>query len=262
MKPIPLIYPPREVFLSPDDVFKDFENNELARNKLSYEDIYKRVRVTLPKEGGIIVYFAGQPHPYKGFPFPAVCNNLGAFKRCVIVLLRLLKKNPLVLTSLVFKKNRDNLIEEFEHLGFGLLHKYFLKPERYCRCVREIYRLCYIAQEFLPQLTGRMINVICMLPENDNAYRFRIQILSQMTNKQELIKNSKRVIIGLLNFAIESEKDKRLKETWKALKMGFGLAWLLPKFRRLIRMLAKEVRLYEILPDEADKHYYSLDKSK
>jgi hypothetical protein len=130
----------------------------------SVKDKAKVEKVEFPKEGGTFTYLEGHPYPFPGFP-----------DKGMVEAARWIKKFwPAMISA-----------------AHSLLAPHLIKPERYSRPVREIYRLfnILIEREKEPGMKDKwtkMRDVICHVLEFDNAYRFRLQDVLKEINLDEI----------------------------------------------------------------------------
>jgi len=111
------------------------------------------VSTYFPEEGGTFTRIEGEKEPFPGFPQKDVVMNLATLKRMI----------PAALDAY-----------------YPFLSPHLLSPEKYCKCVREVYRLfnILIEREVKPKHIERwkkVRDIVCIVLEFDNAYRFRAQ---------------------------------------------------------------------------------------
>jgi hypothetical protein len=121
-------------------------------------------KVEFPSEGGTFTYFKGHPYPFPGFPHKGMVEASRWIKRFW----------PAMISA-----------------AHSLLASQLIKPERYSRPVREIYRLFNILiererDEPMKKKWAEMRDVICHILEFDNAYRFRLQDVLKEINLDEI----------------------------------------------------------------------------
>jgi hypothetical protein len=128
------------------------------------KDTAKVERVEFPPEGGTFTYLKGHPYPFPGFP-----------------------DKGMVESSRWIKKFWPAMISA----AHSLLKSQLIKPERYSKPVKEIYRLFNILierekEEYQKTKWTQMRDVICHVLEFDNAYRFRFQDVLSELNLDEI----------------------------------------------------------------------------
>jgi len=126
------------------------------------------IRVEYPKEGGRLTHIEGEKHPFPGFPDKEEVLDIGMIKRMV----------PAAINAY-----------------YPYFSRHILDPKKYCRSVREVYRLFNILIEREEKAEGRtkltdiwpkVRDMVCVILEFDNAYRFRAQDIAAEANIEEL----------------------------------------------------------------------------
>src|SRR3990167_2371158 len=117
-----LFFPPEEVFENPYAVFADYQGLQTLK--------LKKWSIILGEDGGMF-FDDGEHLPYPGVICPVIVQRVATIKRILISRL----KNPFIL--LWHKKFKQEIVE----IAYVELRRYYLKPNRYCRAVRELYRL-------------------------------------------------------------------------------------------------------------------------
>ena len=143
-------------------------------------------RVEFPEKGGTFTYFKGHKLPFPGFPHERIVEKVALIKSFIPAWLKTIKLVP--------KTKILKIIDIGRMLLKGVVH--FLandkiNPERYSHPVREIYRIFNILierekEERLIALWTQLRDVLCMILEFDNAYRFRIQDALAELNLDEI----------------------------------------------------------------------------
>lgn len=226
-QPFELLYPPKEIFLNEELASWDWT---LRTNRFPERSDY-----TIDKQKGILYHRDKQT--FKGFPFPPATDNVAIFKRALILEL----KDPL---ALIFYKRT---IRKLEELASVSVRRYYLKPEMYCRSVKEIFRLVKLVWN------ETWAHTIASIFQWDKAYGWRVQnYAGRIIDKEAFIKNLRKGINTLLKFAEQSDNNIEVKKKWRQMKYLFNIAWFIPKFRRIIKKVAKEINLEEMRMDEND----------
>lgn len=122
------------------------------------------LKVDFPKEGGTFSWLKGRKFPFPGFPHGKIVANMAMIKR---------------------------MIKVFLYAYHSVIKRDLIKPERYSKSVREIYRLFNLLAERensepMKQKWIQMRDFICMTLEFDNAYRFRVQDVLKEINLDEI----------------------------------------------------------------------------
>lgn len=141
--------------LLPTGTFNPFKNENDAKYVVRDKEgkVIGEVIVEKPKGGGILTYFPNEDYPMEGFPEKETVKMLANAKSVV----------PIVV---------DHFHKEIE--------KYLPKnPNLYCRLAREIYR--WFNETLIKrdreqnELWRKLRDIVCMIVENDVAYRWRLQ---------------------------------------------------------------------------------------
>lgn len=143
-------------------------------------------KIVIPKGGGIDTYLKGLKYPYPGYPDHRRLEIICIIKRTFLTWMHFfspLKRN--IFKLILFKKNLKKFIPEGIYFLAWILRNHRLKPQFYSRPVREIYRLFDILIERSNEgLKGKFTSIrdiVCMVLEFDDAYRFMVQdIIAEM----------------------------------------------------------------------------------
>ena len=153
-------------------------------------------KIEFPKEGGVLMYMKGYKYSYRGFPFWEFVEKMDILKKVFRYFLGRVHffartnkwKLPFLLPSMWFlKKIAFSLLYSF----YRVIERFRIKPHRYCKAVREIYRVfnVMIEREKDPEIKEKirqLRDLVCMFLEFDNAYRFRVQDIIEEINIDEI----------------------------------------------------------------------------
>ncbi|MHA1483137.1 MAG: hypothetical protein ACTSQA_06845 [Candidatus Heimdallarchaeaceae archaeon] len=140
-------------------------------------------KIVVPKSGGIETYLMGVKYPYPGYPDRFTLEVICIIKKVLLTLFMsfvpLLKKRNMF-KLLLIKKELKSFIPKWLQLATWAIRSHRLKPRFYSHSVREIYRVfnVLIEREKLPSKKDeytKIRDLICMILEFDDAYRFRFQ---------------------------------------------------------------------------------------
>ena len=210
--------------------------------------------VVLPKEGGIYTHYWDDKYPQKGFPFNETVEKVNDIKKMVMALLygfdKFKGKWLIGIFYLLFRKRilisfTSVLIQMDRMLAF---HR--LNPIRYCPSVREVYQAIPANGNY-----SRLKNVVCMILEFDDAYRYRFQYTLGQINKDDFKKNPYAELSRALVKMQESEIDERLRKMWKMLEKFLWLSFFFKVFRQGIINIIGQMDLEKVKLDEADRYY-------
>jgi len=135
--------------------FNPFRNKNDSHYKIRDKEgnVLGEVIVERPKEGGLLTYFPNEDYPMEGFPEKSTVNKLASAKSVI----------PIVVAH--FHKEIEKHIPK--------------DPKLYGKLAREIYR--WFNETLIKRdkeqnkLWEQMRDIICMIVENDVAYRWRLQ---------------------------------------------------------------------------------------
>ena len=206
--------------------------------------------IFLPKEGGIITYFSDAPHPKKGFLFTDTVTKIDDIKKVLKSFLQGFSNTRgkifLFLIAVFFRKSLEYAFWKLVWNLADTLEWHALKPERYCKAVREVHNA--IEDESL-----RL--VVCMLLEFDDAYRFRFQDAFGEMDKPRFAANPLHEVDRVFELLQKREIDPRLQQHWKAVRrLLFFLFWF-KKPRQIIIDFCSRIEPANIAMDEADRYF-------
>lgn len=150
-----------------------------------------------PEEGGMYLWYKGQPFPQKGFPFPEAIQGNDMLKRITLTMLKVVSGRELIPSLALFAvlpwrfkmKTINRAIENWVRVADWNLMGAYLEEKRYSNPARAIRKA---AKNFLlvlgvpPFFAEEASKAICTVIEYDNAYRFRIQDLASETRQMRL----------------------------------------------------------------------------
>lgn len=191
-------------------------------------DVHALTHVEMPETGGVLTYMEGYDEPYKGFPFHEFVDKIDTIKKLSRGVLSSLfhdvkKRNKLQVALLVLVPWLFNdLLKGTIYAFHRIIIRFKIKELRYCDAVREVYRAM---SERFPEETvesveirERVRDLLCMVLENDNAYRFRFQDIIVELDKEALRKNPSKELVRLLSVMQTREKGQDVADTWTLLK--------------------------------------------
>jgi len=224
------------------------------------EDVAMITRIEWPLEGGTFTYLKDFKYPYKGFPEYKIVNTLAIVKKAIPSMMALIKKPSIrrvfkfALIGLITKKARLELFEDLADayitFCYSNLKPYFPVYKRYCIAVREIYIAISRVVDKMPynsrrELLEKAREVICILLEYDNAYRYRLQDGFAEINKQKLMENPAKELDRILG--IVESRERYVKANVKnGGERGMGC---LPKIQSIRKMLKM---FFKFIPDYGD----------
>ena len=210
-------------------------------------------QVVLPKEGGILTYYEGGEHPRKGFPHNDTLERVDEikkfFKGLAFGFIGFRGRIILLVFLLLFRKRLTKSIRTLLSEVQGIFMFHLLKPERYCICVREVYQA-------IPDDT-RVRDILCMVLEFDDAYRYRFQDIVGELNKNSFARNPIKELDRLLFLAYTRESDVRLQRTWKNMRQLLFCSFFFRDIRNQIIEFFRRIDPEKVKMDEADRYQAS-----
>src|SRR3990167_504866 len=233
---------------SPAELMKKLGGYELPIDYLDFNfEFHPRYKeqgsnaLVYPKEGGILSCFKVFRFPTKGFPAGIALELLGVIKKLILNSLKLATTAPfcyLIGTLVILpKKVRIRalyyILEKFIEIADWALNRWYLKPERMCSSVREVYiqTEAWINKKYdnkEKEIWLKILLIACMIIEYDSAYRYRFQDILVEIDKNLLKKSPIEEIERLNQILIHRESvggvnPDKYKPFIKALKWLFRL---------------------------------------
>ena len=227
-----------------------------------------------PKEGGIYVYLYGYKYPYKGIPYDSTVQSFRVTKKIFLFALHSFNNKitmgaiglVLILPKFISRKIIESTVNFIYSLVEWLIVNDLMKPERYCNCVRELYRTfdVLIKKEKEPVIKKALTllrDVFCLFIEQDSAYKFRFQDIMAEVNVDKIrneneMKEEIRRIIGILKqrelFPVFAEHK------WATIEKVLYPSLIIGSIRKLIYDFVKEVDFNKLKPDRGDWYYDTL----
>ena len=228
-------------------------------------DNHALLSVEFPYTWGVYTFMEGHPYPYEGFPFYDFVDKIDLLKKItrsflsgVFHILRPKKYCLVFLLPVVFVL--PVILEVAIYTYYRYISRFLMKPNRYCRTSRELYRVLSIDTdgESERDRTFRVMcrDLVCMMLEFDNAYRFRFQDIMEDLDQIKVKENVIKELLRLSDIAQSRETTQEIKDTWVLVIMG--IRWYLRfdrRLQRLIKHVLSNLCLANIVLSEADKHY-------
>lgn len=226
-------------------------------------DINPLVKVEFPEQGGVLTYMENHEHPYKGFPVGESVEKIDAMKKMMRSVLSSLfhsfkKRSKFQLFFLLFVPwIFTDLVDAVLNTCYRMVDRFKIKTIRYSDAVREIHRSFSIEYYGIDNTKRFMVrDVMCMLLEMDNAYRFRFQDIIVELDKENLKKNTAKEIIRLFALMSSREKTQEVKDTWKLVQHFLPTYFRINKsFKQNVIDVLSGLDLQKIALSVEDKHY-------
>jgi len=228
-----LLYPPKGIFLNEQAATWDWTPKDLGLSNSSTID--------WPSEGGILYCPKNQRFGFPGFPFPPAIDNTAIFKRFII--------------NKLYRPWRLIFWKEIDELMLVSVERYFLKPDMYCRAVREMYRL---GKLLYPEegIWDRRIHAVCSIFQWDPAYRFRVQMALARLRKNLGVRKG---INEILDFMEAGDNNVAVKAKYRKAKLLFNILLYWPPFYRKVKIVFDNLRNDKMALTEADRAFAFAD---
>ena len=222
-------------------------------------------RVDAPDEGGVLTYLTGEGEPYRGFPFFEMVEKIDTMKKMVrgalSSMFHSMKKRPKVLLlGIVFVPWLiEDLAKATLYALYRIVLRFKIKPKYYSQPMRELFRAFSVRgnstdEEF--EFTSQVRDLLCMVMEMDNAYRFRFQDVIVHLDKVALRKNPGKEVSRLLSILQSREVGQDVKDTWTLLKTFLPPVLMVNgTMRKLIVNVLCELNMDEVKLSVEDKWY-------
>lgn len=255
-----------EMGLGSPTIFRDVDGPGIGNSAIAE-------RIERPAEGGRLVHLHGYKYPYKGCPDSEGVYAIHDVKKVIHYALKAVhKKSVIAVLGLLFLTPNwmfEGIKTAIAEYFYGLAIEYklathLLKKERYCPCVRELYRTFDVLisrrkSGWMRKLLEMIRDILCMFFEYDSAYKFRLQDAFGAIDKKEVLKNVRAGVIHIFDVLIKRELDSKTKtgvgSKWKRLRKMFGLALLAPNIRSLAKEFIQELDFEKIKQDEGDWYF-------
>lgn len=219
------------------------------------KDVHPLERVEFPDKGGVLTYMGGYAYPYKGFPFFEFVDKIDTMKKMQRGILSSLfhalraKKWKLLLIPFLLTDIAMALVYPF----YRMVERFKLKTVRYCDAMRELHRAFSLEES---QTTGMIRDIVCMLLEMDNAYRFRFQDIIIELDKGRLKNRPGKEIARLLEIMKSRERTQEVKDTWRLVQYFIPIYLFVNRsFRKTLVRVLGELDLEQMALSPEDKHF-------
>lgn len=220
-------------------------------------------RVVFPPEGGVFTYFENLEHPAKGFCYGETVETVDEVKKTLKGLLfgffEVLSTNKIrtLLFAILFRKQFKTIAMKMVVTLDYRMRRVRQKPEKYCRCARETYRVFNLMMIWYPdykEVLESFRNIFCMILEYDDAYRYPFQdIIAEFNDtagRKDIVKEIKR----MLEMTIQRDSGGFSQKFKRIISLLFLLRFK-KSIREALRRFFLELNLDEIRMDEADKFH-------
>lgn len=235
---------------------------EIRRIDLGLPQIYeersgdlKISKVSFPNEGGTLTHYESAP-PFNGFIDEESHNAVKAVKRIIMLLVVGINQNKLL--SLIFYRKIFSFSSTALQSIHDIIRPYLLKEDKYCVFVREVRRSLKKSL-----VSTEIIDVVSIILEFDDAYRFRAQDILEELNKDNLKRGGLREIKRLI-VLLESREDNfihleafrlNLKSKWRLVGLGCNFLFFNKKLKNTIMSFLDNLEITKVKMDQSDLYH-------
>lgn len=255
----------------PDHIFK-FRRNRIAPAQEVWGHgtvTYAPQRAEYIEGDGNFVYYYGVPYPSRTVAPAEAINAINGIKRLLISTLQLLAskdaKKPIIASFFVLgAEERGRLLthvfDKLNNLADVTVIGFYLEDGYYCPVVRELRQFIQTLLIEIGVERGVAIKageVIGMLFEYDNAYRYRLQDILGAANAGALQDNLPKELERLIGILGEREV---VKESGVVGRFSSGVRmlkymWAIPKIRKGMRKAFNAMDLAKCRMDEGEIYH-------
>ena len=229
------------------------------------KDVHALKRVEFPEAGGVLTYMEGYDHPYRGFPFHEFVDRIDVIKKIARAILsglfHGLKGNKLKLLTFIPCAWAARIAVSVGIYAFSrMVERFRIKRQIYSQPIRELYRAFsmerYGEDEKTRILRLQLRDLVCMILEFDNAYRYRLQDIVVELNQAALRANAIKELGRLLSVMQGRERGQDIVDTWTLLKLFIQVYLRIDrKFTRMIVDVLSQLKLDEMKLSVEDQFY-------
>lgn len=221
---------------------------------------------------GCFVHYYGVPYPSKTVAPVEAIHASNVAKRILINLLRLWSSKealfPLASLFLVGKKIRGKFLTRiFDYFNLEtdtVATGFYLKDGYYCAFVKEIRKFAetlLISLGVEKETAIKTAEIMGMVFEYDNAYRFRLQDIMDSADPEKLLSDLPNEIDRLI--ALERNRENLVFTTetnsvpgkFKSAASFLRYGWYIPSFRKVIKKAIESINFDNCKFDEADLYH-------
>lgn len=192
------------------------------------KDVHALQKVEFPEAGGIFTWMEGYEQPYRGFPFHEFVDRIDFIKKIsratLSGLFHALKgKKARLITLIPAIWLLRVALRVIVYVFSRMVERFRIKRICYSQPIRELHRVFsmerYGEDEKTRILRLQLRDLICMILEFDNAYRYRMQDIIVELNQLVLRKKPIPELVRLLTILQTREKEQDIIDTWTLLKL-------------------------------------------
>jgi hypothetical protein len=208
---------------------------------------------------GCLLYVKDHKYPMRAHIRQDKVNTVCQMKKMIPFALRSFKGKINSLIALWYFKNNWTIYLDFLHgylrdVYYNNPSEFNKSPDRYNQPVREIYRVLSGWDEIFDKIR----DIICSVIEYDMAYRYRVQDILPLLNKEAFYRNPIKEITRLMDIMISREVDGgQMNAKWGKLKLFIWLLRFRPMLLERLKKIVKNLDLKELEPAAEDRYWMS-----
>lgn len=210
--------------------------------------------ITRSKDGSIVMQMDGEDYPFPTFPrghllFGYLSKLKHEIKNQIFnASWALLEKGEN--KQLIIKMIKNKLFGEISEIAFKMKHD-MLPPEKMCPSVREIHR----AWTKVSPETGVLRDYLCFILQEDDAYRFRVQWMSEyfgLFPKLKPVNSFRKALEVMEHGEVIGDMKERIRLLRRILLLALEDESIKTKFEKLF----KEINWSKVKLTEGDKYHF------
>lgn len=222
------------------------ENNMNANS----DDQARTTDVSIAPDGTLLSWIHTLKEPIRGYAHPSAIKLTAIYKRLIFQVIESVSRqsNWQKVLTVVGLGNVMHVLDDWFEYVF-MMYPVLLKDEHYCQPVKELRRA------LRGKVKDNLLDAITLVVECDSAYKYRFQDILPLLDQAKLTgyfsttKELKR-LIDILKERDSAQESQPVK--YEKLKKVIGIVLLLPKARKTIEDILKEVNLEEIKLSKED----------
>jgi hypothetical protein len=263
--------------LPPKEMFEGAQKETVPLHGIAAGQLTTPVyHVELPPGGGVLSYHVGDKYPVKGWPFKEAVYAIDTIKRAMINGAKLLTSSPLryiagialLLPRSLKRKMFHRAAEEFTNYTDVVFDRWgrilpmsdeqgtefgfqgvCWKPQYYCDMVRELRRVALLIAGDDP-INHKLLDVLSMILEFDDAYRYRLQDGFGEIDGSAMLKNPRAELTRVFKLMERRGIGTGTKFAQFAKLIPFALR--LKDVQNMVRRFFEEADLTKLSLDEVD----------
>lgn len=198
-------------------------------------------RVEYSETEGFQCWFDDNKYPVNGFFDPHAQFAADPVKKYLRNWLRSIAQNPLLWPAVLLPGFRKDWVNDFGELCRISLGGYTYEPQYYTRAVKEIYKC-------LNGFNRNIKDAICIILEQDRPYRYRLQDIMALLDKDALQANPRKEVNRIMDTLTTRDPNR----DWSKISKLISFGMLFPMSKRLARTFGKRLDPITIALDTTD----------